>query len=155
MTTFGRIRLTTTVIAAVALVASLAGTARAASRSTSASASFCSVSKHVGVEIAGLGASLRSATASRRATGLKKELTDIRNAGPSLKAHAPQRIKPAVNAALNFVNVAYTALSAVHWNIVALLTNPAKAVKLEAAAQGLDVRIAPLKTYYDKVCKFK
>ena len=149
-----RIWLTTAVIA-VAVTASLAGTAHAASRSTSASASFCSVSKQVGVEIAHLGASLTSATASRRATGLKKELTDIRKAAPSLESHAPKRIKPALNAALSFVNVAYAALSSVHWNIVALLTNPAKAAKLEAAAQGLDGRMAPLKTYYDKVCKFK
>jgi len=146
----------TTAVLAIALTASLAATAGAArARSSSAAASFCSVSKHVGVEIAHLGASVRSASASRQAAGLKQELVDIRKAAPSLKSHAPKKIKPALNAALSFVNLAYSALSGVHWSIAALIQNPAKAAKLEAAAQTLDSRIAPLKNYYDKVCKFK
>lgn len=150
-----RIWLTTAVLAA-AVTMSLAGTAGAASsRSASASATFCSVSKKVGLEIANLGASVRSASASKRAAGLKQELTDIRTAAPSLKSHAPKKVKPALSAALSFVNLAYTTLASVHWSITALFQDPAKGGRLEAAAQTLDARTAPLKNYYDKVCKFK
>jgi hypothetical protein len=141
---------------AVAASMTLAATAGAApARSAAAADSFCSVSKHVGVEIAHLGASVRSASASRQAAGMKQELVDIRRAAPSLESHAPKRVKPALTAALGFVNLVYSSLSSVHWNIVALLQNPAKAGRIEVAAQGLDARIAPLKSYYDNVCKFK
>ena len=97
----------------------------------------------------------RSASASKRAAGLKQELTDIRTAAPSLKSHAPKKVKPALSAALSFVNLAYTTLASVHWSITALFQDPAKGGRLEAAVQTLDARTAPLKNYYDKVCKFK
>jgi hypothetical protein len=140
---------------AVAASGSLAGTAAAASSRSAASTSFCSVSKQVGVEIAHLGVSVRNASVSKQAAGLKQQLSDIRKAAPTLKSHAPRTVKPALNAALGFVNLAYSSLASVHWSIVALFLNPAKAARIEAAAQTLDSRIAPLKNYYDNVCKFK
>jgi hypothetical protein len=146
----------TSAVLAVAVSVALAGTAGAASsRSGAAAASFCSVSKKVGMEIAHLGASIRSASASGQAAGMKQELIDIRRAGPTLKSHAPKKVKPALVATLGFVNLVYSTLSTVHWSIPALLQSPAKAAKIETAAQTADARMAPLKTYYDKVCKFK
>lgn len=143
-------------VVAVALAASLAGTAAgASSHSAAATASFCGVSKKVGVEIANLATSARNASLTKQTTVFKKELGDIKKAAPTLKSHAPKKVKPALNAALGFVNLAYSTLASVHWSIAALFLNPAKAQALNASASTLDTRIAPLKNYYDKVCKFK
>lgn len=146
----------TSAVLAVAVSVALAGTAGAtSSRSGAATASFCSVSKKVGVEIAHLGPSLTGASASRQAAAVRQELIDIQKAGPTLKSHAPKNVKPALIAALGFADLVYSTLSTVHWSMLALLQSPAKAAHIEAAAKALQGRIAPLKSYYDNVCKFK
>jgi hypothetical protein len=150
-----RICLSTAVLT-VALAASLAATAAgASSRSATTSGSFCSNSKKVGVEIANLGKSVENASASRRATALKKELNDIRNASKSLKSSVPKRIKPSLTAALNFVNLVYRTLSGVNWSVTALVQNPQKAKAVEAASETINGKLARLKTYYRKTCKFQ
>src|SRR5436190_133948 len=95
-----------------------AGNASASSRST---ASFCSASKSVVVQLVNTANALKSsATLAQRQAELKTQFTTIRSAEGSLKRSVPGTLKTKLNTVLALVNLVSTKLTAVHWNIAAL-----------------------------------
>ena len=143
-------------LAVTAGLAAGAGSAAAASSSPTSAASFCSASKGVAKQIAGLASSLKStSTAAQRAATLKTQLTDIKRAGPSLKSTAPRTLKPKVTIVLGFVNLAYSKLAAAGWSFATLAQEPQTLAALETASARADPAMTALDTYYRKVCKFR
>jgi len=135
------------------LAAAVAGSASASSRST---ASFCSVSKSVAVQLVNTANAVKSsATLAQRQAELKTQFTTIRSAEGSLKTRVPGTLKTKLNTVLAFVNLVSAKLTAVHWNIAALAQNPSVAAAIEAASARADVAIPALKTYYRNTCHFK
>jgi hypothetical protein len=153
-------RTTRPTIALVTLVALgtlvSAGTSSAATRSGASAASFCSVSKNVAKQIAGLGSSLSStSTLAQRQATLKTQLTTIKRAEPALKSAVPRTLKQNLTIVVGFVNLAYRKLSAASWSFATLAAQPKTLAALEAASARADRSMNALDTYYRNVCKFR
>jgi hypothetical protein len=72
-----------------------------------------------------------------------------------LKSTAPRSLKPKALTVLGFVNLAYTKLSAVGWNLAALGGQPQTVAALQSASTRAQPAIDALDGYYRKTCKFR
>jgi hypothetical protein len=143
-------------VAVVALAAAFAGGAGAAARSADRATSFCSDSKSVAKQLVDAASGLNdSSTIAQRVEVLKSQLALIRSAEPTLRGSVPRALKPRLRTALGFVDLAYTKLSAVNWNVLALEKQPTTVAALEASANRASTSFAALRRYYRKTCGFR
>jgi len=96
-----------------------------------------------------------SATLPQRQAELKTQFTPIKSAEYSLRSSVPRRLKPKLTAVLGFVDLVNTKLSAVKWNLIAIMQNQAVAGQIEAASAKADAAMPALKTYYGNTCHYK
>ena len=81
--------------------------------------------------------------------------TTIKSAEHSLRSSVPRKLKPKLTAVLGFVDLVNTKLSAVKWNLIAIMQNQAVAGQIEAASAKADAAMPALKTYYRNTCHYK
>jgi len=96
-----------------------------------------------------------SATLPQRQAEPKTQFTPIKSAEHSLRSSVPKKLKPRLAAVLGFVDLVNTKLSAVKWNLIAIMQNQAVAGQIEAASAKADAAMPALNTYYRNTCHYK
>lgn len=140
-------------IPVLALTAALAANANAATRTPS---SFCTASKSVVTQLVNTANAMsNTATLAQRQTELKTQFTTIKSAEPGLRRSVPRKLKPKLSAVLGFVDLVNTKLSAVRWNLAAIMQNQAVGAQIETAATRADAAMPPLRAYYRNTCHYK
>ena len=96
-----------------------------------------------------------TATLAQRQAELKTQFTTIKSAEPGMRSSVPRKLKPKLSAVLGFVDLVKPKLTAVHWNLAAIMQSQSAAAAIEAASTRADAAMPALKAYYRNTCHYK